>query len=78
MTATLDTRGRRCPVPILLLSRKAKELEDGATIRVLADDPDFRRDVQAWCERSGHVVARIETEDGHDVIFVELGQGERR
>ena len=71
MTHTLDVRGRRCPVPILLLSRKASELEIGDVICVLADDPDFPRDVRAWCERSGNVLARLEAESGHHVVYVE-------
>ena len=54
MNLTLDTRGKSCPMPIVLLARQARELAGGAQLTVLADDRAFPPDVEAWCRKTGH------------------------
>ncbi|WP_306209425.1 sulfurtransferase TusA family protein [Actinoplanes sp. RD1] len=45
----VDSRGRRCPLPIIDLARALPEVEVGGLIRVLADDPAAANDIPAWC-----------------------------
>ncbi len=45
----LDCRGQRCPLPVIALARRLPELPVGAVLRVLADDPAARGDIEAWC-----------------------------
>jgi TusA-related sulfurtransferase len=45
----LDCLGRRCPLPVIELARRIAEVEPGAVIGVLADDPAARLDIPAWC-----------------------------
>lgn len=72
MTRTsLDVRGRRCPVPILLLTRATRELSEGDVVEILSDDPDFPNDVRAWCVHSGNVLLSVDTRDDHQVVVVE-------
>jgi tRNA 2-thiouridine synthesizing protein A len=54
VTATLDCRGRRCPLPILDLARHIVTVPVGATIAVEADDPAAAPDIRAWCRMRGH------------------------
>ena len=49
----VDSRGRRCPLPIIDLARRLPEVEVGAVIRVLADDPAAANDIPAWCRMKG-------------------------
>jgi tRNA 2-thiouridine synthesizing protein A len=60
--AELDCRGLRCPVPLARVSQAIKNLSAGDTLRVVATDPAFGMDVQAWVKRLGHRL--VELEDG--------------
>src|ERR1017187_9916917 len=46
---TIDALGRKCPIPIIMLAERIREIPIGATIAVLADDPAARPDIPAWC-----------------------------
>lgn len=46
----IDAVGRRCPIPIIELAKKISDVEVGAVVRVLADDPAAKLDIPAWCE----------------------------
>ena len=50
---TVDSRGRRCPLPILDLARALPKLEVGDQLVVLADDPAAGPDIAAWCRMTG-------------------------
>jgi len=70
MTATLDCRGQRCPLPVIALARRLPELPVGATLRVLADDPAAAADIPAWCRLRGQEYlgeAPVDGATGYDV-----------
>jgi tRNA 2-thiouridine synthesizing protein A len=46
---TLDALGKKCPIPIIMLADKIREVPIGHTIEVLADDPAAKADLPAWC-----------------------------
>jgi len=50
---TLDALGLKCPQPILKIAVKAKDLQEGDMLEVLADCPSFPDDIKAWCDRTG-------------------------
>jgi len=50
---TLDTRGKLCPLPIIELARRIKDIAVGEVIAVVSDDPAARADVPAWCRMRG-------------------------
>jgi TusA-related sulfurtransferase len=50
----LDAMGMLCPMPIVELSRKVKELEPGAVLMVEADDEGVIEDIPSWCNRTGN------------------------
>jgi TusA-related sulfurtransferase len=49
----LDCRGLRCPVPVIRLGNAIEDVEVGAVIRVVADDPAAGPDIAAWCRMRG-------------------------
>jgi cysteine desulfurase len=51
---TIDSRGRRCPLPIIDLARAIGGVPVGEVVTVLADDPAAASDVAAWCRMRGH------------------------
>jgi tRNA 2-thiouridine synthesizing protein A len=46
---TLDCLGRRCPLPVIELARRIRDVRIGDVVRVLADDPAAANDIPAWC-----------------------------
>jgi tRNA 2-thiouridine synthesizing protein A len=48
-TLTIDALGRKCPIPIIMLAERIREVPVGHVVAVLADDPAARTDVPAWC-----------------------------
>ncbi|HEY0003148.1 MAG TPA: sulfurtransferase TusA family protein [Actinoplanes sp.] len=49
MTVELDCLGQKCPLPVIKLARRIRDLGVGEVIRVLADDPAAANDIPAWC-----------------------------
>jgi tRNA 2-thiouridine synthesizing protein A len=48
-TLTIDALGRKCPIPIIMLAERIREVPIGHVVAVLADDPAAETDVPAWC-----------------------------
>jgi tRNA 2-thiouridine synthesizing protein A len=46
---TIDALGRKCPIPIIMLAERIREVPVGQVVAVLADDPAAETDVPAWC-----------------------------
>ncbi|MDG9705037.1 cysteine desulfurase/sulfurtransferase TusA family protein [Streptomyces sp. DH37] len=51
---TVDSRGKRCPIPVIELAKVIDRVPVGGTVVLLADDEAARLDVPAWCEMRGH------------------------
>jgi tRNA 2-thiouridine synthesizing protein A len=56
----VDSRGRRCPQPVIDLARAAAGAAPGTELAVLADDPAARHDVPAWCRLRGHELVAVQ------------------
>jgi tRNA 2-thiouridine synthesizing protein A len=56
MTVELDTKGLRCPLPVLKARKTMKSMAPGEEIRVLATDPSAVKDFEAFCEALGHTL----------------------
>lgn len=65
---SLDTKGLRCPLPVLKARRAMKDMAPGQVIEVLASDPDSLRDFKAFCETTGHELLAAR-EDGEVFVF---------
>ncbi len=50
----IDARNTFCPVPIMRLAARIKQVEIGDVIRVLATDPGFKPDLHAWLKGTRH------------------------
>lgn len=63
--ATIDARGRSCPLPIVFASQAMRDLRLGEKLRVLADDRAFVADIRAWAKRRHHHLLGLETKPSH-------------
>ena len=64
---TLDCLGRRCPLPVIELARRIREVEIGDVVRVLADDPAAANDIPAWCRMKDQEFLGSPEADAFDV-----------
>lgn len=68
--ATVDALGMYCPMPIILTSRKIKELQAGQVLQVIADDEGIKEDMPAWCRSTGNEFLGIEEHGGEYRAYV--------
>lgn len=59
----LDTLGYFCPMPIIMTSKKIKELTLGQVLEVVSDDEGIKKDMPAWCQTTGHEMVGLEEEN---------------
>ncbi len=69
---TLDARGLMCPMPIVNLAKKVKEMKSGQVLELLADDVGAKEDVPAWCSRTGNALIGTEEEGKLLKFYVKL------
>ena len=78
-TATLDTIGLRCPLPILKARRALQGLAPGAVLEVLASDPGAEDDFAAFCRTAGHRLVRASAAEGvHRFLITKAENGAAR
>ena len=61
---TVDAKGQKCPMPVLLTSRAAKNLGPGQIMVVEATDSGSRSDIPSWAKDSGNELLDTLDEDG--------------
>jgi tRNA 2-thiouridine synthesizing protein A len=66
---TVDSRGRRCPLPIIDLAAAARGATEGTVITLIADDPAAAADVAAWCRMRGQTYVGSEPVDQCAVAY---------
>lgn len=52
----LDTRGLRCPDPLMMLRKAIRNMIEGQTIFIIADDPAIIRDITSFCVFMDHQI----------------------
>jgi tRNA 2-thiouridine synthesizing protein A len=57
----VDALGRKCPIPIIMVAERIREIPIGSVVAVLADDVAARTDVPAWCRMKSQEFIREET-----------------
>jgi tRNA 2-thiouridine synthesizing protein A len=61
----LDTKGLRCPLPVLRARKALKALTAGDVLEVHATDPGSVKDFKSFCETTGDtLLASTETDGG--------------
>lgn len=70
-SATLDTIGLRCPLPILKARKALSGLPPGGVLEVLASDPGAADDFEAFCRTTGHRLVRQSATSGVHRFLIE-------
>ena len=61
---TLDCKGLMCPMPIVKLAKKMKEIPVGKVLELIADDIGSKEDIPAWCRRTNNQLLEMKEESG--------------
>lgn len=72
-TVKIDACGISCPGPILKLKNSMAELADGQQLEIIATDPGFPRDAEAWCKTTGNRLISAVSEAGRFKVVVAKG-----
>lgn len=67
---SINARGLQCPGPIVKLFTQSKEAQTGDIIKIEVTDQGFKKDVQAWCKKTGNELVEMREEGG--VIFATI------
>jgi tRNA 2-thiouridine synthesizing protein A len=73
MADLLDVTGLTCPLPVLRVRKRLRDVPVGDELRILATDPGAPRDIQALCETGGHVFLQSREADGVFEIRIRRG-----
>lgn len=57
---TLDCKGMNCPMPIIKINKTMKGMSSGQTLEVLATDPAFAADLNAWARKLKNEIVELE------------------
>ena len=60
----LDCVGLYCPVPIFETRKKMDVLKKGQILKMMADDPGSKPDMESWAKSTGNDLLKVSEEDG--------------
>ncbi|MBF9001063.1 MULTISPECIES: sulfurtransferase TusA [Vibrio] len=61
-TVTLEAEGLRCPEPVMMVRKTIRNMKDGETLLIKADDPSTTRDIPSFCRFMDHQLLEVQTE----------------
>lgn len=70
----LDARKLLCPLPVIRVQNKIKELAEGDILEVHCTDPGTLHDIPAWCRVHGHSIVAIQQTQQAISIKVQVGK----
>jgi len=66
----LDCVGLACPMPIFKTANRIKEMQPGQILEVQSDDDGIKKDMPAWCNKTGNEFLGLEQKDDEYRVFV--------
>ena len=66
----VDARGTSCPGPILAAKKSIAEIKSGEIMEVLASDVGTKKDIPAWCKKTGNEFLGLLEDAGNYKLFV--------
>lgn len=69
----LDTLGLRCPEPVMMVRLQIRNMQDGETLLVVADDPATTRDIPSFCRFMEHQLLLRDTDSAPYRYLIQKG-----
>ncbi len=60
----LDASGLNCPLPVLRLRKKLKQMYPGQEIKITATDPGSVKDFESFCNQTGDKLLESREDNG--------------
>lgn len=78
----IDATGLSCPMPVLRLQKRLRDMAPNTRVTLLASDPMAAIDVPHFCQQQGHALVTQSTEagaapGGADLLIFEIEKGAR-
>ena len=70
----LDTKGLKCPEPVMMLHRKIRKMAVGEIVKVIATDPATARDIPSFCEFLPNELLRSDVVGDDYIYWLKKGQ----
>lgn len=67
----IDTRGTKCPMPVLKTKRALATMQSGEILCVLATDPASVSDLAQFAVQTGHKVLAQEEKNGEFIHYLQ-------
>lgn len=58
----LDAQGLRCPEPVMMVRKTVRQMQEGETLLIIADDPATTRDIPGFCRFMEHTLLAEQTD----------------
>ena len=68
----LDARRLLCPLPVIRVQDRVRELAPGTIVEAVCSDPGALQDIPAWCRINGHKVLSTQTRDDDHIVVLEV------
>lgn len=69
----INARGLQCPRPVVELFKVAKASDSGDMITIEVTDIGFKKDIEAWCRKTGNELVSLVDEDGTTKAVIRKG-----
>ncbi len=69
----LDALGLRCPEPVMMVRKAIRNINQGETLLVEADDPSTTRDMVSFCEFMDHTLLAKKTDQAPYQYLIKKG-----
>jgi len=66
----LDCVGLYCPAPVYETRKKMDTLKNGQVLKMMADDPGSKPDMESWTRTTGNKLLKVEEEDGVFTFYI--------
>lgn len=67
----LDCSNLNCPMPIVKIAKMIRTIDIQEQIEVIATDPAFKADVEAWIRKTGHDLISYSEEGQRRIAIIE-------
>lgn len=64
MATLLDTRGLKCPMPVLRAQKALREMPQGAVLELVSSDAVSLKEVPLFCEQAGYALESAQEAEG--------------
>jgi tRNA 2-thiouridine synthesizing protein A len=66
----LDVRGKACPLPVISMRNKLKEMKTGEVLEIITDFSASKDNIKRTATKAGHEILEIIEQNGSYKIYI--------